>query len=272
VLGNLAKFFGEEYSGELQGIADITTDWGIDLGKLVGLNLIYELTEGCTSIVAQADDGSILHGRNLDYSIPGLQDITLVADFQSNNKTQYTGTVYLGYVGLLTGMRKGSFAVTVNQRNEDHELKNLVNLILNGYKSVGMFLRTQLNTDQNYNDAIGVLQRTPLAAPVYLTVSGVKSNEGMVITRGWDGPDDVWPMASPKEYFRCQTNDDHWEPANDKRRAACNDGMGQYTRNNINATLIFEQLSEAPVFNDATIYTTIMCAATGEQYTLVRNL
>lgn len=40
------------------------------LGKVVGMNFIYSATAFCTSIVAQDINGTILHGRNLDYPIP----------------------------------------------------------------------------------------------------------------------------------------------------------------------------------------------------------
>ena len=59
---------------------------------------------GCTSIVAEALDGTILHGRNLDFSATNiLQDLTIIVDFQRRAKTVYTGTTLAGYVGLLTG-------------------------------------------------------------------------------------------------------------------------------------------------------------------------
>jgi hypothetical protein len=40
---------------------------GVTLGKLVLMNLIYDLSAGCTSIVAQTSNGRMLHARNLDY-------------------------------------------------------------------------------------------------------------------------------------------------------------------------------------------------------------
>ncbi len=36
---------------------------------------------GCTSIVAQNSNGSIVHARNQDYSMPGLDNITITVDF-----------------------------------------------------------------------------------------------------------------------------------------------------------------------------------------------
>jgi hypothetical protein len=45
------------------------------------LFLIYSYPFGCTSIVAQTDDGSIFHGQNLDWPIPALHRHTVQIDF-----------------------------------------------------------------------------------------------------------------------------------------------------------------------------------------------
>ena len=74
-------------------------------GKILVMNLIYDLTCFCTSIVADSPDGSMLHARNLDYGIPGLRNLTIALDFQKNKKTVYRGVTFAGYVGLLTGLR-----------------------------------------------------------------------------------------------------------------------------------------------------------------------
>lgn len=102
-----------EYGQELKGAAKGS---GIELGTLVAMNLIYDFSAFCTSIVgrffvflflrhlsfsctlypfialhfssnlthslfvyaplAQNDDGTIYHSRNLDYPIEGLRNIT----------------------------------------------------------------------------------------------------------------------------------------------------------------------------------------------------
>jgi acid ceramidase len=39
------------------------------LGEIVLYNIFYEIFTLCTSIVAQDDNGNILHGRNLDFGL-----------------------------------------------------------------------------------------------------------------------------------------------------------------------------------------------------------
>ena len=73
----LLKLFPGDAGEEIKGIHSTIDSLGygdqISLGELAAINLMYEFTVFCTSIVAESEDGSIYHGRNLDYSIQGLQ-------------------------------------------------------------------------------------------------------------------------------------------------------------------------------------------------------
>ena len=72
---------------------------------LTQANLFYEFGTFCTSIVAEDENGHILHARNQDYSIPGLVDITVQIAFVKNNVTIYRGNTFVGYIGLPTIQR-----------------------------------------------------------------------------------------------------------------------------------------------------------------------
>ena len=54
----------EPYKSEMQYFAECS---GVPLGGIVAINLIYDMTAFCTSIVAEDENGIIYHGRNLDY-------------------------------------------------------------------------------------------------------------------------------------------------------------------------------------------------------------
>ena len=106
LMGALDDRLGPTYADELRGIANAT---GLPLGDIVIMNLYYELDSGCTSILAQNKEGQILHGRNLDSGVPGLQNITIDVSMQKSGKEVYRLVTYAGYVGALTGMRAGHF-------------------------------------------------------------------------------------------------------------------------------------------------------------------
>ena len=54
----------QPYAGEIAGIEAATNISALDLFVV---NIMYEVSGACTSIVAQDASGHILHGRNLDF-------------------------------------------------------------------------------------------------------------------------------------------------------------------------------------------------------------
>ena len=258
------------------------------LGEIVALNAIYSLSAFCTSIVAEHANGTIFHGRNLDYPLPGLRgltaDVTFINSSTGSSSPLYHGTAFLGYVGLLTGMKPGVVSISVNQRTVNGSqpvqefLKN-IEQALSGGKLTGLFVRETLATALDYHSAVASLNSTALIAPVYLTVGGVSRGEGAIITRNRDHADDsagaangIWSLdAATGGWYRLETNYDHWKPAGDGRRAAGNDAMRRFTSNTIDLTALRKVLSTHPVLNADTQYTSLMSAATGAYSTIVRE-
>uniref|UniRef100_A0A915CCC7 Acid ceramidase N-terminal domain-containing protein n=1 Tax=Parascaris univalens TaxID=6257 RepID=A0A915CCC7_PARUN len=90
---------------------------------------------GCTSIVAENEDGIILHGRNLDYEMtPLLRNGTLIAEFTRDDKVIYTAVTFFLYVGVLTGQRPNAFAITLNSRNSGGYIDNILMEIITRFR------------------------------------------------------------------------------------------------------------------------------------------
>jgi len=111
-------YFPYQYAQEIQGCA---IQMGIPYGWLSLFNLGYEVTDSCTSIVAQTKDGTILHARNMDFwagmgFTETLKDMAIQIDFQTGGKTVFTSTSFAGYVGVLSGIKKGGFSATIDTR------------------------------------------------------------------------------------------------------------------------------------------------------------
>lgn len=290
LVGKLDSDLGE-YGAEIQGVYNAMAPYApkgsvFDLGVVVGMNLIYSLSAACTSVVAQNSNGTIYHGRNLDYPIPGLRNLTVKAVFTRGGEVQYYGTTFVGYVGLLTGMRPHGWSVSVDERSEsypnpiDGPIDNIISA-LEGGKPVGMFLRSMLQNVSTYEEAIPVLNNTRLIAPVYLIVGGTSNEQGAVITRNRNHADDshgvangVWTLDLPSAWWRLETNYDHWNPPppSDNRRDPGNKAMAAVGASNINADTLFDKvLSLPPVLNDDTKYTTIMSADLDLYHVVVRD-
>ena len=221
LLSDLDALFPNSYGDEIRGIHASIARYAttaidpkqraVTLGEIVAMNLIYDITAGCTSIVASLPNGSIVHGRNLDYPLPGLANITADVHFVrggAGGAPLFQGTTYLGYAGLLTGMRRTSTAsaasglsISINERDHDGIVQKLLALLENagsallGGQSVGFFIRDVLDGTQggqksgSWEEAIETLASTRLIAPMYFTVGGERGDEGAVITRDRDHED-----------------------------------------------------------------------------------
>ncbi|KAK5937208.1 hypothetical protein PMZ80_010508 [Knufia obscura] len=101
---------------ELQGIAE---ESGIPMYLLVAFNVILDLLMGCTSGGVRSlekghplSESKMLHFRTLDWSMDPLRQILVQLDFvrsNSNNPNSVLATsiTYVGFTGVLTGVREG---------------------------------------------------------------------------------------------------------------------------------------------------------------------
>lgn len=275
------------YRDELMGIAEYCN---LTIGEVLIYNMYYEMTaynkdtdsRACTSIVAMLLDGNVIHGRNLDYGIPGLNKISVNLDFQKNGKTTYKGTTFAGYIGLLTAFKPDGFSISVDERDQGQWSRNDYESAKLGPKGIVAFKMRDLvaNDSMTFQSAVETLSTTELIAPCYIIVGGVKNNEGVVITHNRTGAIDIWHLnstktvASAEQWFLVETNYDHWvdPPKQDNRRDPAIKMMQSFGQQNLSSDSLFKVLSTSPVLNSGTTYTTLMSAGTGLFQGWARNL
>ncbi|XP_048338662.1 N-acylethanolamine-hydrolyzing acid amidase [Sphaerodactylus townsendi] len=263
----LELYVPEPFAGEIRGLCKAV---GVNVGDGLLLNLAYESTAFCTSIIAQDIYGNIYHGRNLDYPFGDiLRNITIDVDFLRNGEVQYTGTTFFGYIGLWTGQSPYKFTVSGDERDSGRWWENAIAAFLNRDVPVSWLMRTVLSKADSYQTASMMLAQTPIIAGVYYIIGGTKPNEGMVITRNRRGPVDIWPLdAMDGGWYRVETNYDHWKPPppSDDRRTPAIKAMNATGQENINLKSLYNVLSMYPIMNKDTVYTTVMSAALPERY------
>ncbi|KAL2870093.1 uncharacterized protein BJX67DRAFT_306096 [Aspergillus lucknowensis] len=165
----LRRVYDNEESEEIRGIAQVT---GIDLYLVVCLNVLLDLLMGCTSGAAlykpnrssrsregneSLADGEgaarLLHFRTLDWDMPALRQLVVKLQYVDSDAEDAhvlaTNITYVGFVGVLTGVRPG-LSVSLNFRpNHDGDswLKHLkyygsIALVLLGWRrSISSVLR-----------------------------------------------------------------------------------------------------------------------------------
>ena len=84
---HLQNYFPHEYASELVGVA---RGLNLTLPEVFLINIVYESRVLCTSIVARNENGTILHGRNLDYDFPSfLKQLTANVEFMRKGKENF---------------------------------------------------------------------------------------------------------------------------------------------------------------------------------------
>jgi len=261
-----------DHGREIASFAKIAN---MPVGAAVLLNIFYEIEAGCTSIVAQDSRGIIVHGRNLDFMLAEtLRHLVCNVKFQRSGKTVYEGITYAGYVGLLTGVRKGSFAVSIDQRDEGYLIENFLEaLLIPGTRVLAFLVRDTLENTNTFDEAVNIFATTSLAAPCYIIVSGSYPGQGVVVTRNRLEAVDLWYLDSNAgRWGLVETNYDHWKPDGDGRRTAAEKMMKLLGQQKISMDTLYTVLSTPPVLADSTTYTCLMCAATGNLTAYIREM
>jgi len=250
----------------------------MSLPLLVLMNILYEVSTACTSIVAMDDQNRIWHSRNLDWTFANysLTNVTVAIDFQQGGKTVYQGISWGGYAGLLTGMRGGSYSISIDQRSTLDIfaiLQALKRIHDRKAVPVSFLLRQTLAANLTYDAAVSRLANTEVSTSVYLIIGGAARLQGAVITHD-EQPvaKDVWAMPhGPQPWYILETNYDHdtQPPQFDDRRDLAIHAMNVLGQHNLNADTLFSvMLTPAAnhsrgVLNDDTQYTAVMSSTTG---------
>ena len=205
------------YVGEIAAIAA-----ALDFAGVWFLNGSYEW--GCTS-AAREEDGAPRLARTLDWPFHGLGRYLVVARMRGA-AGEYYNVTWPGYVGALTAMAPGRFAVTINQaplwRRTRRPWLRPYDLVLNAldtwrlpYCPPAHLLREVLDTCRDFAGARDRLECTPVARPAIVTLVGCAHGETCVIERreetfvtrmgdvaaanDWEMPEDRWEARVPPD-------------------------------------------------------------------------
>ncbi|XP_066566990.1 N-acylethanolamine-hydrolyzing acid amidase [Amia ocellicauda] len=273
VVESLENYMPQPYAGEMRGASK---GFGCSLADVIVLNLAYEITAFCTSIVAQDINGNLYHARNMDYPFPAiLRNMTMDILYVRNGQVAYRGTTFAGYVGIWTGQSPGKFTISGDERSQGFWWENAVAAFLMKNTPASWLMRNTLEEAEDFQEAVLRLSKVPLISDVYYIVAGVNPGEGVVVTRNRRGAADIWPLNPLNgEWYRVETNYDHWTtpPPDDDRRTPAIKALNAIGQKNITLDTLYKVISVHPTCNRITIYTTVMTAAFPEKYrTVVRE-
>ncbi|KAL5417140.1 hypothetical protein PMIN03_001767 [Paraphaeosphaeria minitans] len=163
----LRQVHGSDETEELKGIAEVT---GLPMYLLVAFNVLLDLLMGCTSggVLSQEDDeprssAKMLHFRTLNWTMDPLREVVVQLDF-IRSKSSRPNTVlassitYIGFVGVLTGVRPGlslslNFRAVHDATSRRDQLRFYLHhlmVLLGRRPSIASILRQHLLADYRY--------------------------------------------------------------------------------------------------------------------------
>ena len=127
-----------------------------------------------------------------------------------------------------------------------------------------------MDNSNSYQEITNFISKTESASPGYYIISGLKDNEGCVITKERNQTIDIWNL-SEKEWFLIQVNREHWlpiPPGQIDRRTPAIKRMNSIGPQKISAqNLENDVLTLWPNFNIETLMTVVMISS--EDYMFV---
>lgn len=165
-----------EHLAEMKAIAEIVE---APEPEVILANLYYDAMSfmlGCTAFAVDTPDGP-LHARNLDWWSPSgeLSRETIVYTFTRGGELRFQTVSWPGYVGALSGMAPGRFAITLNAVLSD----DAPQLAL----PISSLIRDVLDSAESYDEAVQRLSETTVVSSSLLLVTGTEPGEMCVIER-----------------------------------------------------------------------------------------
>lgn len=268
---------------EMQGVVNYAGSPHVTLDALKTWNAMYEMNHPtfCTAILAANKNGTVTHGRNMDYGFlwekdgkpMDLEQVTFDTIFTKNGKRLMTSTGWPGHVGIQTGMRFNGWTVQINLRPNTYK-ENLIGAMKGGLPH-GIILRHYLETIPDYDVAVEKFYKASFAAPCYLIMAGREPFQGTILTMDRNGKHD--PLT-PKPYklahnqwHLAQTNEDLTSVPLDLRRPFIETMLAFFSPKDVTDSFVLQQMRMPGAFNTATKFTEIYTPFKNTHNTFLAN-
>jgi acid ceramidase len=236
-----------KYYDELKSISEILE---ISFDKILIGQLCYEMFAACTS-VGICMNGQNVHYRTMDWPMKSLKNITIKLKVMKSNKILYEGITWIGYVGILTGMKYNSYSLSINYRKSNNTLHNNALKIIQLKYPISYLCRELLESSDTLLKVKEKLEQTELISPCYISLCGI-NNDFYVITRDPDSYKTIFANN-----YLIQTNKDS---ENDKYDIFNSTERHKYVEELIlkNDKNLINNLVKYPIINLDTIYYCVM--------------
>jgi len=279
----------EEHQDEMQGILDTLHGAGkteVTMLQLYMNNFMYELESPafCSGLLAAMPDGTVIHGRNMDYGfhfeldgeILNWPDVTYDVTFWKGGQPIMTSVSWPAQLGIHTAMRFDGWSFEQNTRHSNDLWENFAAMKAGG-KQYTTTMRTIMETTPTFEDALASIEATNFMAPQYFVMAGAAPYEAAVVSVARVGQTE--PATPPVErmnedggiWHLVQTNDDFDKAPVDLRRPLANQKLAPLHIDVVDLGFVENFMANEPLFTGSTVFTWIASPATGYHLTKARD-
>uniref|UniRef100_A0A7S4QH51 Acid ceramidase N-terminal domain-containing protein n=1 Tax=Alexandrium monilatum TaxID=311494 RepID=A0A7S4QH51_9DINO len=228
---------------------------------------------GCTGLLAAMPNGTVVHGRNIDYDMlmmvresvatgAGLGGSTLFDGvFTRGGKPVAEFLAFAGSLGVTTGMRFGAYSVNSNARLKNNRMMDNLRAHEAGGENFPWVIRKMLQTVPDFESAVSMIETTEVNAPNYFIFAGAGPYQGAVVTKDRLGTHHPWTPPTQRLdqakgiWHLVQTNDDLLNPPDDRRRGAALVKLSSSQQSEVSMDFVQRQMQSPPVMNSDTLLT-----------------
>jgi acid ceramidase len=261
---------------------------GCPIHKVISANLAYELSQiydyanrkigFCSSVAFNQPGIGMVHARNMDWPLDGVRAATCLVDHINGPAGDFTSISMPGMVGVLSGVAKGRFSVSINQAPTTPgsvPVKSLTPNLMSGWSAL-LLLRWVFENCLTYEDAVQELLDSKSIVPVFFQVVGAKRDQACVIEVMPSGNNGIYeytrgiPLGISNHYLDDEDYEDSeseeegvvYEETSQARLEMIEKEAKRCKAKSLKGCLAI--LRNEPVQNVNTQQSMVMCARTGE--------
>lgn len=265
----LIKFVVYMQSNKMMFIDDLqyfSTLFGVELHKMIAINLYYELSASCTTICSTINGQNAMF-RTMDWPLDFLRKITF-----KMITPKYSAVTWFGCVGLFTACNT-KHAVAINYRTTStNGVVDMIGKVIG--KAIQAFqhswptsylVRHIFDNDLSSSEAEDLLRTSQLISPTYFTFCPLVGTPKVI--QRFATPEGTVVSEKQKNVCLCQTNIDAgagddvpnilWSL--DRREFVSNHGKKSYK----DEEEMIHSFSSFPVLNEDTLYNSVMTPEDG---------
>jgi len=288
----------DEYMAEYRSIVEVVNHPEVTLQRLVLTDMWHAVHAPgfeCTGLLAAMPNGTVIHGRNIDYDVEAMAKQAAKAPKRADLPEPRAGSFWegtflrggkpivsfvaqIGSLGIHTGMRLGGgWSFNSNARLVENNMTANLLATEQGSLNFPWVARKLLLEVPDFDSAVRAFNSTSFNAPNYFILAGAGSYEGVVITadrggRLLPGTPAVQSLSAERGVWHLvQTNDDLTEAPLDARRGLALSRLAQQGQSRVSEAFVLQQMKQSPTTNSDTLLTWVANPSRGTHRTILRT-